>query len=325
MTMGQGAAGALAPGRLRGLQRVATEDGFVLVCALDHITEFAELVPAGEGFEHVVRAKLDLVRTVAGETSAVLVDPHYAAGYLAATGTLPRDLGLMVSLEDGDYSATAPRWTRFREGWDVHRARAAGADMVKLLWWYRPDADRDLAAAQRQVVRDLAARCHRHGVALVVEPIWYPLAGEDRTAAAWAARRAEGVVESAVTAERLGADLLKVEFPGEVGTDAAATALRELDAAVTRPWVVLSAGAPFDVFLQQVEAAARAGASGYIAGRSLWREAVASGGAADAVEVLLGRLRALNAVTRGHGRPVWRPVPVGEAVAGLPEGWYAAG
>lgn len=321
----------MTPGKARGLQRITTADGFLLSCALDHLTEFSELLPARTGFAETVRAKLDLVRDVAPVTSAVLVDAHYGAGYLAPTGTLPRDVGLLVSLEDGDYSLDSPKWTRFRAGWGPRPARDAGADAVKLLWWYRPDGDPALAESQRHTLAALAEECADLDLLLVVEPIWFPLPGEDRASAEWRAARAEGIAESASTAEALGADVLKVEFPADLaapdGVDVARAALARIDAVLRRPWVILSAGVPFATFERQLELACAAGASGYIAGRSLWRDVVAADGASrgDAVRVMVERLERLNAITRSSGRPALAPAGVADAVAALPEGWYARG
>lgn len=322
----------LPPGKVRGVQRIASEDGFVLVCALDHITEFTDLLPGRRPvpFDAVVRAKARLVRAVEPVTSAVLVDAHYGLGYLAAGGAVPARLGLMTSLEDGDYSETAPRDTRFRPGWNAAKAVAAGADAVKLLWWYRPDGDRALADAQRRVVASLVEECARLGVPLVVEPIWYPLSAESRHDPGWQRRRAEGIVESARTADRLGADLLKIEFPTDLtragGSERAAELLGAMDAQVAAPWVILSAGAPFEEFREQVELAARCGASGYIAGRSLWREAVSAAPERRAEETArtVERLRELNEVTRRHGSPCVTPVGDDQLLRALPEGWYRA-
>ena len=56
------------PGKLRGLKRVTSEDGFFLICALDHLSDFAELLapdPSTVGFADVVRAKDAVIRAVA--------------------------------------------------------------------------------------------------------------------------------------------------------------------------------------------------------------------------------------------------------------------
>ena len=40
------------------------------------------------------------------------------------------------------------------------------------------------------------------------------------------------------------------------------------------PWVLLSGGVDYDTFLKQVRVACEAGASGVMAGRAVWKEAV---------------------------------------------------
>ena len=91
------------------------------------------------------------------------------------------------------------------------------------------------------------------------------------------------------------------------------------------PWVILSAGVGYDDFKRQVEIACAAGASGFLAGRSIWRDAVSThdparreAATADAAR----RLRELAAATREHGRP-YRPALTGpELIATVPEDWY---
>jgi tagatose-1,6-bisphosphate aldolase len=83
-------------------------------------------------------------------------------------------------------------------------------------------------------------------------------------------KRAEVIIEAAVLLDATGPDLLKLEYPGSVD------ACRELRARLTRPWAVLSAGVGFDEFAEVVRISCNeGGASGFIAGRSVWRETVA--------------------------------------------------
>jgi tagatose 1,6-diphosphate aldolase len=164
---------------------------------------------------------------------------------------------------------------------------------------------------------------------LVVEPIWYPLEGEDPASSSWKARRIEGIIESAIEANSYGIDMLKVEFPGDVssatGQANAAEACQRLDRSIDVPWVILSAGVSYDSFKKQVEIACQAGASGYLAGRSIWRDAASTHepkaknrAVADAV----ARLAELNGITRANGRP-YLPVFKGTDLhETLPDLWY---
>ena len=123
----------------------------------------------------------------------------------------------MASIENEDYQIPpGARRTRLREGWSVRQAKMIGADVLKLLWFFRPDSD--TADHQRDVVRSLVDQCADLSLPLVVEPIWYPLPGEERGSAAWQRRRVDGIIELAAEAAALGSDMLKVEFPGAVGS-----------------------------------------------------------------------------------------------------------
>ena len=319
-------------GKIRGLQRVTSAAGFFEICALDHLSDFAELLapdPLSVSFADVVTAKDALVRALSPSVSAWLLDARYGL-QAVATGALPGTVGLMSTIEDEDYSIPeGPRRTRYREGWSLRQIKLAGADVAKLLWFYRPDGDAATAEHQRYVVRTLADECARLSLPLVVEPIWYPLPGEDPASARWRAARVDGILASAFEANSLGVDMLKVEFPGYVdsqqGRDNAAAACKELDTGVSVPWVILSAGVGYADFKIQVEIACRAGASGYLAGRSIWRDAVSTHDCAAreaAVAEARARLDELNAITRANGRPYVAARSLPDVLDTMPDGWF---
>ena len=53
-----------------------------------------------------------------------------------------------------------------------------------------------------------------------------------------------------------------------------AEACREVSQASRVPWVLLSAGVDFSAYLKQLVVACQSGASGAMAGRAVWKEAV---------------------------------------------------
>jgi tagatose 1,6-diphosphate aldolase len=326
-------ANVLDPGKLRGMQRVTSSDGFFLICALDHLSDFAELLapdPATVSFGDVVAAKDTIIRAIAPSVSAVLLDPLYGLGHLVATGAVPGNVGLMSSIEDEDYTyPEGARTTRFRKHWSANRIKMSGADVCKLLWFYRPDLDPQVAEHQRAILRQLADECTALSLPLVVEPIWYPVAGENPKSEAWRAARIRGIIASAVEANGAGIDMLKVEFPGYIDTPAgreqAAKACQELDASIDVPWVILSAGVGYEEFKTQLQIACEAGASGYLAGRSIWRDAITQHdpvARAKAIAEARRRLDELNEVTRKYGRPFCAVKPLNEVLAELPAEWY---
>lgn len=320
------------PGKMRSLQRVTSSDGFFLICALDHLSDFQELLapdPAAVTYQQTGEAKIQLIRALAPECSAFLLDARYGLAQAIASRALPGSVGLMASIEDEDYKpATATRKTRFRDDWGTNQMKLLGVDVCKLLWFFRPDSS--VAEHQRQVVRSLVDECAKLSLPLVVEPIWYPLEGEEPKTGAWKSRRVDGIIESAHEADSLGVDMLKVEFPGyvetEEGRSKALEACKRLDASVSVPWVILSAGVGYESFKTQVEIACRAGASGFLAGRSIWRDLASTrdpkARKAAAVEAA-HRLAELGAVTRKQGKP-FAPALNGEALAlTFPDSWYA--
>ncbi len=320
------------PGKIRSFQRVTTADGFFAICALDHLSDFQALLdpdPRTVDHRRTVAGKIALIRALAPEVSAFLLDAEFGLAQAIASRALPGSVGMMASIENEDYQIPpGARRTRLREGWSAWQAKMIGADVLKLLWFFRPDSE--TAEHQRGVVRSLVDQCARLSLPLVVEPIWYPLPGEETSSVAWRRRRVAGIIESAAEAASLGADMLKVEFPGDVGSDeeksAALAACRQLDSQIGgRPWVILSAGVGYAAFREQVRIASEAGASGFLAGRSIWRDAAATHepGRRDAARrEAAARLSELASITRSYGRP-YRPALDSDAAARVfPADWY---
>ncbi|MEM9439080.1 MAG: tagatose 1,6-diphosphate aldolase [Pseudomonadota bacterium] len=320
------------PGKLRGLQKVTSADGFFLTCALDHGDDYRELIDPDLGkvpYERTVESKLRLIETLSPHVSSFLLDPEYAAAHAILSGKLSRDTGLMVCVEEeGGYLGTGPRGeTRYRKNWNASKIKKMGGDMCKLLWYFRPDGPID--QVQRDIVAKLVKDCANISLPLVVEPIWNPLEGEDSSSDAWQDRRAEGVVESAVIAYELGADMLKLEFPGRVATEeqqrASAERCRQISEAVDIPWVILSAGVDYDDFRLQVRLACEGGAAGFVAGRSIWRDAVPKDGSdssKEGVDRAASRLAELAEITAKYGEP-YKPILDPAAVTkSLEKYWY---
>ena len=85
----QAAAGpALDPGKARSLQRVTSQDGFFLICALDHLSDFQQLLapdPATVDYAKTVAAKLELRSAAFCSTPALLSPRRSSPGRCRAT------------------------------------------------------------------------------------------------------------------------------------------------------------------------------------------------------------------------------------------------
>ncbi|MFH0942419.1 MAG: tagatose 1,6-diphosphate aldolase [Chloroflexota bacterium] len=270
----------LSIGKLRGLQQLAGDRGILTICAIDHRGALKRALnekdPDAVSYQDMVDFKLDLCRAMAPLASAVLLDPVYGTAQAIAAGVLPGRLGLLVSLEKTGYTGTdAARLTELLPGWGVKKVKKVGASACKLLVYFRPDS-KDTANRQMELVVRLAEECRDEDIPFLVEPVSYPLAGEGPEE--FARKKPELVIETARKLTRLPIDILKSEFPADITYEKDDSKLlgycREMDRASRLPWVLLSAGVSFDIFHRQAEIAFRAGASGFLAGRALWQEAV---------------------------------------------------
>ena len=147
--------------------------------------------------------------------------------------------------------------------------RRLGGTGAKLLVRLRADREGP-DGANAAVIRTAVADCAASSLLLVVEVLVY--AADDEDASTFAARRADLIREGALLAEECGARYLKLEYPG----DAAACA--SLTDALGVPWALLSAGVDHETFVGQLETALAAGAAGFIAGRSIWKESAGMDG-----------------------------------------------
>ena len=287
-------------GKQRGLAAVSTPDGVFAVLALDHLSalsstirpEEADTVPDSE----LAETKALLVEWLADQASGVLIDPVVGLQPIIDRGLLPGSTGLLLGLEDGDYASLDQAPQLFR-GWHVARAKEAGADAVKCSFLYNPFAPSDAAHV---FVEKLAADCALADVPLFAEPLTPPGLEADR-------RRT--VVETAQRIGALGVDVLKLEFPAaDDGTAADAEwldACAEVTEVTQQPWTLLSAGTDFDTFVRQLTIACRAGASGYVAGRAVWKDLVADGLQVDdpAIAEARARLGLLTEIAEANATP----------------------
>lgn len=306
---------ALSPGRMRSLQASATARGLFTILAVDHRDALRAIVqpsaPTAVPAAQLTELKLAVVQHLAPGASAVLLDPVYGAAQAIVSGALPGHVGLLCALEEQGYLGDPlSRQTTLLSGWSVAKAKRLGATGVKILLFYHPEAG--LAAdKQEQLVRAVLADCQSHDIALFLEPISYsPDPKARKGTEEFARQRRRIVVESARRLGALQPDVLKVEFPIDARYESNQAVWRdacaELNEAAGVPWALLSADEPFETFKRQLRIACEAGASGFLAGRSVWREAATLAG--EAREAFLAatarqRFGELVEIAQAFGKP----------------------
>ncbi|MHC4581572.1 MAG: tagatose 1,6-diphosphate aldolase, partial [Planctomycetota bacterium] len=268
----------LTVGKWRRLQQTADAKRTFAVLAVDHRGPLRRSLeresPDGRTDEALTALKRDIVRHLAPATTAVLLDPETAAGQCVADGSVPAHTGLLVALDTGSTGDPLNRWTALVENWSVEKTARLGASGAKMLLYYNPDAPE--ASEREALVRKVALDCDSHDIPFFLEPLSYACDGSRGPLPPEQRRRV--VIETARRLVPLGADILKAEFPVDVSIEPDESiwrdACEELTEASDAPWVLLSAGVDYDTFLKQLRIACEAGASGAMAGRAVWKEAV---------------------------------------------------
>ena len=312
----------ISPGKRRGLHRLADDGGRFKMLAVDQRPPVEKLLAERRGVaaaphDDLVELKRALIDELGPLASAVLVDPLTAFPNGDRVG--PRQ-GMMLTLEDAVVDETgAGKRSRWIEDWSVDQIKRAGADGVKLLAWYRPDAGGEVLDHQQRFVEETGEACARYDIPFVLELLLYPFPGAMSGAGPLhGARRAELVLESLETfaAPRFGVDVFKIESPylprelhpieGDGGFHQ--SVFDDVDRVVGRPWVLLSGGAERESFLRALTYAYAAGASGYLAGRSIWWDAATAFPDWARVRELLrtdaaGYMREVGRLTDSSARP----------------------
>ena len=325
----------LTVGKIRGLQEIANPDGIFTMCAMDHRGSLRSMIdeedPREVSYEEMVERKLELCSSLAEYASAVLLDPVFGASQCISRSVLPKSTGLLVSIEASGYSGEKEyRVTRLLDGWSVEKVKRMGGSAVKILVYYRPDL-KQLASQQLDTVNMVARECIVYDLPFLVEPKAYPVGNEINNPREFAASREQLVVQTARDMSALPIDVLKAEFPADLHYRKDESELigicHQLDRSSQVPWVILSAGADFEVFCRQVEIACRAGASGFLGGRAVWQEAMDIDHAQERVKYLstvgVDRLKRLTEIASKYAVPWYKKYGVSaQELACISERWY---
>jgi tagatose-1,6-bisphosphate aldolase len=292
---------------VKSLDDISGEDGVFGIIAMDQRNTLRRMFTAvgiDATDEDLRRSKADVARALSPVATGILFDPTYGVPAVTDSGALDKSCGLLVASEPSVRGAFngEPRTHRDPE-LDARWVLDQGGDANKFFAQLRADrpapkaGEPDLAAECLEAVRQVVADCREAGVPSVIENLVYPLPGEDLTGK----RREDAIIEAARALDEFDIDLLKLEYPGSP------EGCRRLAAVLNRPWAVLSAGVPFDHFTEVLQVAFDdGGASGFIAGRSVWRESLPLVGPArqEFLEnVARPRLDTLLAVAADRARP----------------------
>lgn len=276
----------LTPGKLWGMRRMADKKGLFKMTAVDQRppikNPIAKYLGADQApWDQVARFKRLLVETLQDQSTAMLLDPHYAVP--EAVDQLSPEKALIVTLEDSLFTESdGGRLSSNIDDWSVNKIKRMGGDAVKVLAWYRPDASEKVCLAQQDYTKRIGEACAKYDIPFLFELLVYPLAADaDQTKeyVEMKGKKADDVLRSVEEFAKpdYGVDVFKLESPVNAadadGSADVQAVFDEMGSLAGRPWVMLSAGAGKADFRNVLKHAFKAGASGFLAGRAIWLDA----------------------------------------------------
>ena len=292
---------------LNGLSSISNSEGIFSIVAMDQRNTLKKMFTAvgvTATDEDMFTAKIAVASALSKAASGILLDPTWGVPAVNENDILPTSCGLLVAAENpdrGNFNGE-PRPTKMI-GQDAAWVKSLGGQAVKVLVSMHPGrpmkaGEPDLTSETVELVRAIVADCKAQGIPSVIENLIYALPNAEPLTDD---QKENLIVESAILLNETKTDLLKLEFPmSERGC-------KRLADSLTVPWAVLSAGVAFDQFKKVITISCDAGgASGFIAGRSIWKEAIGMN-KADQEKFLnstaIARLEELNATVVGRAVP----------------------
>lgn len=235
-------------------------------------------------FDDVVNFKRHISQSLSKYASAILMDPVYSIPNLISTSNCN---GLIITLEDHAFVEKGRgRYSKNINNWTVEKIKKIGGDAVKVLAWYRPDADKKCIQYQKKYIETIGKQCEKYDIPFLLELLVYPFKNEIGYSKDYKEQQNKNqnhVIDSVkeFSKAKYKVDIFKVESPVdsknlETGkfTKETHEAFAKLSKAMRNiPWVMLSSGMSKNSFFNCLKLAYKNGASGYLAGRTIWLDA----------------------------------------------------
>ncbi len=274
----------LSPGKLLGMKRLSDDNGVFKMLAVDQRPPIKNLIieklSVDEApWEEVANFKKLLVETLQDFSTAILLDPHFAVP--RSMDTIHPRKGIIITLEDSNYDENKHgRISKNIDHWSVSKIKKMGADAVKVLAYYRPDAHESILKLQKDYIQKIGEECKNFDILFLLELLVYPLASDKFQTKEYIEMKGKNpthVLDSVkeFSHPKYNVDVFKLESPVNPKTikDRDIEVFRELGKIAQRPWVMLSAGANKDDFKKVLDFAYKSGCSGFLAGRAIWLDA----------------------------------------------------
>jgi len=255
--------------------------------------------------------KTALAETLASHASAMLFDLEFGRKAMCTVRSLRPECGLIASLDNplvGDDGLTVLD-TKLDRSIDLQQLVRDGIGAAKLVVYWRGADNRETAVREAM---EFADACRAAGLISVLEVVVKVPTGETTLR-----DHGQEMVEAAAAVAACRPSLYKTEAPyfGREAPDLIRRVAERITEILPCPWVVLSTGIRAEAFPACVQAVCEGGASGFLAGRAIWADAVGAGDCRPRLmETAVPRLERLNEIVDRHARR-WREVSQADSQA----------
>ena len=273
----------MGTGKKRHLLNLADKNGFLKMLAVDQRPPIFEIIKnltnKKPKFQDIYSIKKMIIENLGHKSSAVLVDPVYCFPNLLQK---IHNKGLIVTLESHDFIAKKNgRLSKNINNWNVGKIKRIGGDAVKVLVWYRHDANKNILKKQKEYVEKIGLECKKFDIPFLLEILTYELNDKKIRYEEDLNKRSDIVLNSLelFNQKKYNVDIFKLECPipsNQIKNNNSFLLNKEFNKVkkiTSKPWVMLSSGMSKDKFYLCLKHAYQNGCSGYLAGRSIWKEA----------------------------------------------------
>ena len=274
-------------GKLVHIKKLCNDQSHLQMLAIDQRPPIFNLIKKKKKrytYKDVVDFKKHISLNLSQHSTAILMDPVYSVPNLIPSS---KSKGLIITLEDHDFIETHKgRYSKNIKNWTVEKIKRIGGDAVKVLAWYRPDADKNSIKHQKKYIETIGKQCEKFDIPFLLELLVYPFKNETGYSKDYKEqldKNQNHVINSVkeFSKEKYKVDIFKLESPVDSSklengkfTKATQDAFKKLSLATKDiPWVMLSSGMSKNSFYNCLKLAYKNGASGYLAGRTIWLDA----------------------------------------------------
>ena len=278
---------SLTTGKYVHIKKLCNNNHHLQMLAIDQRPPIFNLIKKKKNkysYQDVVDFKKNISLNLSLYSSAILMDPVYSIPNLIPSN---KSKGLIITLEDHAFiEKDQGRYSKNIKDWTVEKIKKIGGDAVKVLAWYRPDADQKSVKHQKKYIETIGRQCEKYDIPFLLELLVYPFKNEigySKDYEEQIDKNQNHVIDSVkeFSKSKYKVDIFKLESPVNSNkleknkfTKATENAFKQLSKATRNiPWVMLSSGMSKKSFLNCLKLAYKNGASGYLAGRTIWLDA----------------------------------------------------